>query len=60
MSFRIQDNGQNGNFGCPLGSIRAFWDLYEIGTPNHFYGTGMAALTEVELSFRVVQGGPKI
>ena len=27
ISFRFQDSGQNGHFGCPLGLIWAFWDL---------------------------------
>ena len=40
--------------GCPLGSVRAFRDLYEIRTPNHCYGTGLAAFMRVELGFTVV------
>ena len=32
--FRIQDNSQNGHFGCPSGSVRAFWDPKKIITPN--------------------------
>ena len=32
--FRIEDDSQNGHFGCPLGSIRALWDSKKIITPN--------------------------
>ena len=40
VSFRLQDNGQNGHFGCPLGSIWAFWDLNKIIAPNYIHGSG--------------------
>ena len=54
LFFRFQDIGQKGHFGCPLGSIWAFWDLKEIRTPKHFFGSGMVAFMGVEHGFRVV------
>ena len=48
MSFDFQDIGQKGHFGCPLGSIWAFWDLNEIRTTKYFYGSGMAAFMGIE------------
>ena len=37
-----------------MSSIWAFWDLNEIMTPNHFYGSGMAVFMEIEHGLRVV------
>ena len=54
ISFRSQDSGQNGRFGCLLGSILAYCDLNEMRTPNHFYGSGMAEFMWVEHDSRVV------
>ena len=51
ISICSQDIGLKGHFGCQLGSILAFWDLNEIRTPNHFYGSGMATFMGEEHGF---------
>ena len=47
ISFSFQDITQKHHCGYPLGSIWTFWDPNEIGTPNYFYRSGIAAFMEV-------------
>ena len=51
---KSQDISQKGHSGCPSGSVWALWDLDEVITPNHFYGSGIAAFMGLEHGCRVI------
>ena len=51
ICFCSKDIGQKGHFGYPLSPIWALWDLNEIMTSNHFYGSVMAAFMGQPINF---------